>query len=213
MKPFVVGIAGGTGSGKTTVADRIASAFATDVVLMDMDSYYADYKELSSKDRRKINFDHPDAFDIDLFVEHIFALKEGATIEKPVYSFAESCREERTNRVNPAPIIIVEGILVLAVKRIRELMDARIYVATDDDVRFIRRLQRDVQERGRTLESVISQYQATVRPMHLAFVEPSKRYADVVIPRGGNNDVAVRMVVSDLKLRVQAGGEEPNNDC
>lgn len=203
MKPIVVGIAGGTGSGKTTIADRIAAAFSTEVVMMDMDSYYADYQDLSAKERRKINFDHPDAFDIDLFVEHIFALKEGVSIDKPVYSFAESIREKRTNRIDPAPIIIVEGILVLAIKRIRELMDARIYVATDDDVRFIRRLQRDVKERGRTLESVISQYQATVRPMHLAFVEPSKRYADLVIPRGGNNDIAVQMVVSDLQLRKQ----------
>lgn len=206
MNSIVVGIAGGTGSGKTTVAERLVSSFESEVVLIDMDSYYADYRELSPKQRRKINFDHPDAFDIDLFVAHIEQLKSGQSVEKPVYSFAESVREERTETLDPAPIIIIEGILVLAVERVRELMDARIYVATDDDVRFIRRLRRDVEERGRTLESVIAQYESTVRPMHLAFVEPSKRYADVVIPRGGNNDVAVRMVASDLQLRLQAVG-------
>ncbi len=201
---MLVGIAGGTGSGKSTVARRIAGAFESGVMTMDMDSYYRDLSHLSMEERRKVNFDHPDAFDVALFREHLEDLKNGDSIEKPVYSFAQSVREKHTQTVHPSPIIIVEGILVLGMSEIREVLDARIFVDTDDDIRIIRRIERDVTERGRSLESVIKQYVTTVRPMHLSFVEPTKRYADIVIPHGGNNDVAIRMVVSDLKARLDA---------
>ncbi len=198
----LVGIAGGTGSGKTTVVRRILQAFACDVVCLDMDSYYRDLSHLPMEERRKYNFDHPDAFDTPLFMEHLRRLQHGEGIEKPVYSFAEFTRAEETVSIAPAAVIIVEGILVLADRGVRQLLDTRIFVDAEDDIRFIRRLQRDVNERGRTQESVIKQYMETVRPMHLSFVEPSKRYADVIIPRGGKNDIAITMVIADLRARL-----------
>jgi uridine kinase len=201
---MLVGIAGGTGSGKTTVTRRILDAFDRDIVCLDMDSYYRDLAHMNIEARRKVNFDHPDAFDTQLFVEHLDALRSGHSIEKPVYSFERHTRKEETITVESAPIILIEGILVLAEQPIRALMDAKIFVDADDDIRFIRRLQRDVSTRGRTLDSVVEQYLSTVRPMHHAFVEPSKRYADVVIPRGGKNDVAIRMVISDLRARLRS---------
>ncbi|MGM0555033.1 MAG: uridine kinase [Myxococcota bacterium] len=201
---MLVGIAGGTGSGKTTVTRRILDAFDRDIVCLDMDSYYRDLAHMNIEERRKVNFDHPDAFDTQLFVEHLDALRSGSSIEKPVYSFERHTREEETISVDSAPIILIEGILVLAEQPIRALMDAKIFVDADDDIRFIRRLQRDVSTRGRTLDSVVEQYLSTVRPMHHAFVEPSKRYADVVIPRGGKNDIAIRMVISDLRARLRS---------
>lgn len=201
---MLVGIAGGTGSGKSTVARRIAGSFESGVMTMDMDSYYRDLSHMTLEERRDVNFDHPDAFDAELFVDHLETLKRGETIEKPIYSFAQSVRESHTQTVHPSPIILVEGILVLGMSEVREVLDARIFVDTDDDIRIIRRIERDVTERGRSLESVIQQYVTTVRPMHLSFVEPTKRYADIVIPHGGNNDVAIRMVVSDLKARLDA---------
>jgi uridine kinase len=203
---MLVGIAGGTGSGKTTVTRRILDAFERDIVRMDMDSYYRDLEHLNIEERRKVNFDHPDAFDTRLFVEHLETLRSGTSIEKPVYSFERHTRKDETITVESAPIILIEGILVLAEQPIRELMDAKIFVDADDDIRFIRRLQRDVSSRGRTVDSVVEQYLSTVRPMHHAFVEPSKRYADVVIPRGGKNDVAIRMVISDLRARLRSIG-------
>jgi uridine kinase len=201
-EPVFVGIAGGTGSGKTTVAKRILKAFDSDVICLDMDSYYRDLGHLSLEERREVNFDHPDAFDTELFVEHLEDLRAGEQIEKPVYSFEMSTRKEETIEVDPSPIIIVEGILVLAERAVRELLDVKLFVEADDDIRFIRRLERDMSKRGRGLDSIIDQYLSTVRPMHFTFVEPSKRYADVVIPRGGKNDVAVRMVISDLRARL-----------
>lgn len=200
--PILVGIAGGTGSGKTTVARRILASFDQEVICLDMDSYYCDLSHLPKEARRQVNFDHPDAFDTEFFTEHLHRLSEGETIEKPVYSFSESVRTGETISVEPAPIILVEGILVLADPAVRELLDAKIFVDADDDIRFIRRLQRDVADRGRSLESVIAQYTSTVRPMHYSFVEPSKRYADVIIPRGGKNDIAIAMVVSDIEARL-----------
>ena len=200
--PILVGIAGGTGSGKTTVARRILDAFNEEVICLDMDSYYTDLSHMTPGERRQVNFDHPDAFDTDLFTEHLNQLGEGESIEKPVYSFEESVRTGQTIEVKPAPIILVEGILVLADRAVRELLDAKIFVDADDDIRFIRRLQRDVAERARSLDSVIEQYTSTVRPMHYSFVEPSKRYADVIIPRGGQNDIAISMVVADIKARL-----------
>ncbi len=200
--PILVGIAGGTGSGKTTVARRILASFDEEVICLDMDSYYCDLSHLPKEARRKVNFDHPDAFDTELFTEHLHRLSNGESIDKPVYSFSESVRTGETIAVRPAPIILVEGILVLADPSVRELLDAKIFVDADDDIRFIRRLQRDVAERGRSLDSVIQQYTGTVRPMHYSFVEPSKRYADVIIPRGGKNDIAIAMVVSDIEARL-----------
>ncbi|TXD37829.1 uridine kinase [Lujinxingia vulgaris] len=200
--PILVGIAGGTGSGKTTVVRRILEAFDEDVICLDMDSYYRDLSEMPKEERRKFNFDHPDAFDTELFIQHLQDLSAGRAVKKPVYSFAESVRTSEVVEVEPAPIVIVEGILVLADARVRDLLEVKIFVDADDDIRFIRRLERDVAERGRTLESVISQYQRTVRPMHYSFVEPSKRYADVIIPRGGKNDIAINMVVADITSRL-----------
>ncbi len=202
IDPILVGIAGGTGSGKTTVVRKILTAFNKEVICLDMDSYYKDLKHLTHEERRKFNFDHPNAFDTALFIEHLQSLSDGESVEKPVYSFSDSVRTGKTVTVSPAPIIIVEGILVLADAAVRDLLNAKIYVDADDDIRFIRRLQRDVAERARSLESVINQYTRTVRPMHHSFVEPSKRYADVIITRGGENDIAISMVVSDIKARL-----------
>lgn len=202
----LVGIAGGTGSGKTTVVRRILQAFECDVVCLDMDSYYRDLSHLPMEDRRRYNFDHPDAFDTPLFMEHLRCLQRGEGIEKPVYSFAEFTRTDETISIAPAAIIIVEGILVLADRGVREILDTRIFVDAEDDIRFIRRMQRDVSERGRTLESIVKQYMETVRPMHLSFVEPSKRYADVIIPRGGKNNIAITMVIADLRARLVERG-------
>ena len=205
MKPILVGIAGGSGSGKTTVARRIESAFeGPHLVCLDMDSYYKDLGHLTLPERRQVNFDHPDAFDTTLFVSHLKSLREGRTIDKPVYDFSRSTRMEKSVEIAPTPLVIVEGIMVLAVEEVREMLDAKIFVSTDGDIRFIRRLERDVSERGRSLDSVIEQYMDTVRPMHHAFVEPSKRYADVVIPRGGKNQVAINMVIADLRSRLNA---------
>lgn len=200
--PILVGVAGGTCSGKTTVARRILDAFDEEIICLDMDSYYRDLSHLPQEKRRKVNFDHPDAFDTDLFTEHLLELRRGNAIEKPVYSFSDSVRTEETTTLSSAPIVLVEGILVLAEVAVRELLDAKIFVDADDDIRFIRRLQRDVAERARSLDSVIDQYTSTVRPMHYSFVEPSKRYADIIIPRGGKNDVAISMVVADLQSRL-----------
>lgn len=203
MQPILVGVAGGSGSGKTTVARRILEAFdAQHAICLDMDSYYKNLAHLTLPERRQVNFDHPDAFDVELFVEHLNDLKAARHIAKPVYDFSRSTRAEHTIKIDPAPIVIVEGILILAMREVREVLDAKIFVSTDGDMRFIRRLQRDVSERGRSLDSVIEQYISTVRPMHHAFVEPSMRYADVVIPHGGKNEIAINMVISDLRARL-----------
>lgn len=207
MQPILVGVAGGSGSGKTTVARRITRAFdSSAVVHMDMDSYYKDLAHMTLPQRRKVNFDHPDAFDTELFTSHLAALKANRAIAKPVYDFTRSTRSEEVVQLTPAPVVVVEGIMVLAVQEVRALLDAKIFVATDDDIRFIRRLERDVTERGRSLESVIEQYTKTVRPMHHAFVEPSKRHADVIIPKGGKNEIAIGMVISDLNARIAEMG-------
>ncbi len=207
MQPILIGVAGGSGSGKTTVARRITKAFdSTSVVHMDMDSYYKDLTHLTLPDRRKVNFDHPDAFDTELFTAHLSALKSNLPVSKPVYDFTRSTRSAQVVELTPAPVVVVEGIMVLAVPEVRALLDAKIFVATDDDIRFIRRLERDVTERGRSLESIIEQYTKTVRPMHHAFVEPSKRHADIIIPKGGKNEVAIGMVISDLNARIASMG-------
>lgn len=198
--PLVIGIAGGTGSGKTTVAkviiDRVG---ANHIALLPHDAYYKDLAKLEPAQRTSINFDHPDSLDTGLLIEHIKKLKYHESIELPVYDFVTHTRTTLTLHIDPQPVILVEGILILAEKGLRDLFDIKIYVDTDPDIRFIRRLERDIAERGRTSTSVVNQYLNTVRPMHLEFVEPSKRYADVIIPEGGLNTVAMDMVVARLE--------------
>ncbi len=197
---LVVGVAGGTGSGKSTVGRRLIEALGRDnVALLDQDSYYRDLSHLPREERRAQNFDHPDSIEFPLFAEHIRQLRDGETIDKPDYSFTLHTRTGRNTAVRPAEVILVEGILVLTNREVRDAMDIKIFVDADDDIRLSRRLVRDIEERGRTIEDVLDQYMGTVRPMHLAFVEPSKRYADVVIPGGGMNDVAIAMVVGTLR--------------
>ena len=202
-QPLVVGIAGGSGSGKTTVVAEIVRAIGADrVTVLHQDAYYRDNSHLSAEERARLNYDHPDAFDTPLLVQHIEALRRGEAVESPVYDFTTHSRLSETEHKPARAVIVVEGILILYEPELRQLMDIRIFVDTDADVRLIRRLQRDVAERGRTVESVIRQYVATVRPMHLEFVQPSMRYADVIIPEGGYNRVAVEMVVARIKAAV-----------
>jgi uridine kinase len=189
---MVLGIAGGTASGKTTVARKLVERVkGRPVAFLDQDSYYKDLSDLSLEERREVNFDHPDAFDTELLVAQIEKLRAGEPIEKPVYSFTASVRESRTVRVEPAELVVVEGILVLAIDAIRKHLDIKIFVDAEDDVRIIRRLTRDIKERGRDFDHIVQQYFRSVRPMHYGFVEPSKRYADIIVPHGGNNDIAI----------------------
>lgn len=199
-KPVVFGVAGGTGSGKTTVARQILELVGTEQVAhLAHDAYYRDNPDLSFEERSQVNYDHPSSLETELMAHHVIELLAGRPVEMPVYDFLNHRRKEETIQILPSPIIIVEGILVFTDKTLVELMDVKIFVDTDADVRFIRRLKRDIEERGRTLASVIDQYLNTVRPMHLEFVEPSKRHADVIIPVGGRNQVAINMVVSSLR--------------
>jgi uridine kinase len=194
---ITIGIAGGTGSGKTTVAQAIlGDSDPQAVAYLPHDGYYKNLNDLARSQREIVNFDHPDSLDTPLLIQHLKELKSGRSIEMPVYDFTTHTRTQTTRRVDPHPILLVEGILIFADQSLRDLFDIKIFVDTDPDLRFIRRLQRDISERGRTVESVIRQYLTTVRPMHLEFVEPSKRYADVVIPEGGFNRVALDMVIA-----------------
>ena len=200
---LVLGIAGGTASGKTTVARKIVEAVhAGSVAFLEQDAYYRDLSDVPLEERRQFNFDHPDAFDVDKMVAHLTALKAGRAVDMPVYDFAKHTPAAETVRVEPAPVVVIEGILVLAIEPVRRLLDMKIFVDTDDDVRVLRRIERDVRDRGRSLESVVEQYFRTVRPMHLGFVEPSKRFADIVIPHGGSNDVAIQMVAGAVRARL-----------
>lgn len=199
-RSIVIGVAGGTGSGKTTVANEILRRVGEEnIAYIQHDSYYKDLSHLPPEERMRVNFDHPDSLETDLMIQHIRQLLAGQPAEIPVYDFTQHVRTKTTRRVEPRPIILIEGILIFVDPALRQLMDVRIYVDTDADIRFIRRLQRDIQERGRSLESVIRQYMETVRPMHLEFVEPSKRYADIIIPEGGFNVVALDMIVSRIQ--------------
>jgi uridine kinase len=201
---MIIGICGGTGSGKTTVAQRILENVSdAQVVYLQQDSYYRNLGDMPLELRHQINFDHPDALDNDLFVNHLKALRAGEAIEIPLYDFTTHTRRSEKIRVEPKPIIIVEGILVFTDATLRALMDVKIFVDTADDLRFIRRLQRDVTERGRSVESVIRQYLDTVRPMHQQFVEPSKRYADVIIPEGGYNEVGIDLISGKIRAQLQ----------
>ncbi len=198
--PLVIAIAGGTGSGKTTVANAILRRVGADhIAYLPHDAYYKDLKDLPPAQRQQLNFDHPNSLETGILVQHLKDLSKLQPIQLPVYDFKTHSRTTRTTPIQPQPVIIVEGILILAIADLRQLFDVKIYVDTDPDIRFIRRLQRDIRERGRTTESVIRQYLTTVRPMHLEFVEPSKRYADVIIPEGGFNTVALDMVVARIE--------------
>ncbi len=207
LRPVTIAVAGGTGSGKTTISNAILERVGSHhIAFIPHDSYYKDLSGIPLNDRKVINFDHPDALDTALMVKHIQALQAGQPVEIPIYDFTIHQRTAKTQHVEPQPIILVEGILVLAEETLRPLFDVKIFVDTDADIRLIRRLSRDIAERGRTAESVISQYLSTVRPMHMEFVEPSKRYADVIIPEGGFNTVAIDMVsdrISSLLVRSQ----------
>ena len=205
--PIIIGLAGGTGSGKTTVATVILERVgAQHIALLPHDAYYKDEDELSVDQRGQINFDHPNSLDTSLLVEHIRRLKNGQPINLPVYDFKTNSRTTETIHIDPMPVIVVEGILIFAEPVLCRLFDMKIFVDTDADIRFIRRLQRDISERGRTIQSVIEQYVSTVRPMHLEFVEPSKRYADIIIPEGGLNTVAMDMVVARIQTLLRADG-------
>ena len=200
MSIVVLGIAGGSASGKTTVTKKILQAqVGQPIALLDQDSYYRDLSHLPLEQRKGFNFDHPESFDNELLVDHIDRLKAGEAVEKPTYSFEDYIRLGPTTCVESCSIVIVEGILVLGIKEIRRRLNVKIFVEAYDDIRFIRRLTRDVKKRGRSIDDVVSQYLDTVRPMHLTFVEPSKRYADVIIPSAGPNDVAIGMVVSAIR--------------
>lgn len=198
--PLLVGIAGGTGSGKSTIAQKIAEGLPqSGVVTIDHDSYYKDHAELSHAERMALNYDHPESLDNDLLVAHLDRLRAGEAVEVPQYDFVRHRRAAATRHVVPAPVIIVEGILVFNEPRVRERLDVKLFVDTDADIRVFRRIARDMQDRGRSLKQVREQYMGTVRPMHLQFVEPSKRWADIIIPEGGNNHVALDMVLSKLR--------------
>jgi uridine kinase len=198
--PFVIGVAGGSGSGKTTVVRRIVESLGGEhVSLLEHDRYYRDRSDLRLEERAALNYDHPDSLETDLLVSHVEELRAGRAVEKPVYDFARHQREPATVTVHPRRAIIVEGILIFTDAALRRLMDVKLFVDADDDTRFIRRLQRDLAERGRTVTSVIEQYLGTVKPMHLDFVEPSKRYADIIIPLGGHNAVAIDMVLTLIR--------------
>lgn len=198
--PILIGITGGTGSGKSTVAKEICKSLPEkNIAIIEQDSYYKDQSHLSFEERVKINYDHPLAFDNDLLIKHLIMLLNGETVEKPIYDFEKHNRKKETTILEPKDIIILEGILILDDERIRDLLDIKIFVDTDSDVRVIRRIMRDIDDRGRTLESVIEQYLGTVRPAHMQFIEPSKKYADIIIPEGGYNKVAIDLMVTKIK--------------
>lgn len=204
MEPVIIGVAGGTGSGKTTVARAILDRAGTrQISLIQHDAYYKDLGNLPLAQRAMRNFDHPDALDNDLLISHLKRLKSGYAIEMPIYDFTTHTRTGETLTVEPNRVILLEGILIFADEALRPLMDVKIYVDTQADIRFIRRLQRDIAERGRTMESVVHQYLATVRPMHEQFVEPSKRHADIIIPEGGHNEVAMDLIAARIKALLE----------
>lgn len=196
---LIIGIAGGTGSGKTTVVKKITEKFCkNEVAVLSHDSYYADNSHLSLEERRKKNFDHPDSIEFDLMIEHVKKLQSGTAIEEPVYSFITCTRSDETKQVSPKEVLIIEGILCLTNKELRDLMDIKVYVDCDSDVRLSRVIQRDIQERGRDVEQVLKRYKNTVRPSHLQFIEPTKRYADIIVPQGGKNKIAIQILTNHI---------------
>lgn len=201
-----IGVAGGSGSGKTTIAHNLVKAFSKeDAVLVEQDAYYKEMKNYTLEERAAMNFDHPDAIEFQMMRDHLLELKNGQGIERPIYNFKTHSREEEKVKIHPSKIVIVEGILIFAVKEIRDLFDVKIFVDTDADEMLLRRIERDIKERGRSFDSVKHQYLNTVKPMYLEFCEPSKRYADIIVPRGGENDVAVKMIIANLKRYLNKG--------
>ena len=204
MKPLIIGVAGGSGSGKSTVARNVAAALGeASVAFLDMDAYYTDHSHLSMDERKTVNWDHPNAFDWDLLVRQLTDLSEGRAIEKPVYDYQNHVRSETVVRIPPADVLVIDGILLFVDPRVRELCDVKVFVDADADIGLIRRIRRDMVKRGRPLAEILDQYLSTVQPMHLEFVEPSKRYADVIVPRGGHNPVAIEMIVAKIARRLQ----------
>jgi len=203
MKPLIIGIAGGSGSGKSTVARNVAQALRTEsVAFIDMDAYYLNFVDLPIEERRKTNWDHPDAFDWPLLIEQLERLAAGEAVEKPVYDFVTHTRSHQAVTIPPADVVVIDGILLFSDARVRDLCDVKVFVDADADIRLIRRIRRDITKRGRPLEEVLEQYLTTVQPMHLQFVEPSKRYADVIVPRGGHNPIAIEMIVAKIQRRL-----------
>ena len=208
MKPLIIGIAGGSGSGKSTVARNLAQALAAvSVAFIDMDGYYRNFAHVPLEERRRINWDHPDAFDWELLIAQLTSLVRGEAVDKPVYDFLSHTRSDRTVRIPPADVVVADGILLFADERVRELCDVKVFVDAEADIRLIRRIRRDTAKRGRPLDEILDQYLTTVQPMHLQFVEPSKRYADIIVPRGGHNRVAIEMIVAKIERRLTAERE------
>ena len=208
LKPLVIGIAGGSGSGKSTVAKNVAENLTTSsVAFIDMDAYYKNFCDLTLEQRKRLNWDHPDAFDYDLLCEHLEALTRRERIEKPEYNFVTHLRSAASTTIEPADVVVIDGILLFVDESVRNLCDVKVFVDADADVRLIRRIERDTHVRGRPLDEIIEQYLSTVQPMHLQFVEPSKRYADVIVPRGGHNAIAIEMIVAKIQRRLQTASE------
>ncbi|HET7458035.1 MAG TPA: uridine kinase [Gemmatimonadaceae bacterium] len=204
-KPLIIGIAGGTGSGKSTVARKVAESLSmASVAFIDMDAYYRNFAHLPMEERRQVNWDHPEAVDYELLAGQLARLVSGEAVDKPVYDFVTHTRSPHSVRVEPADVVVIDGILLFVDERVRDLCDVKVFVDTDSDIRLIRRIRRDMAKRGRPLEEILDQYLSTVQPMHLQFVEPSKRYADVIVPRGGHNAVAIEMIVAKIQRRLTA---------
>ena len=206
-RPLMIGVAGGTGSGKTTVARRVAAALShSSVAFVEMDSYYHSHIGLTMRELDRLNWDHPDAFDLDLFVEHLDAMAHGQPIDKPVYDYTVHARGHETVRIAKVDVVVVDGILLFTDERVRQHLDVKVFVDADADIRLVRRIKRDMASRGRPLDEILEQYVNTVRPMHLQFVEPSKRWADVIVPRGGHNTVAIEMILAKIRQRLSNNG-------
>ena len=200
---MIIGICGGTGSGKTTIARRIIDSVGNkNVILIEQDAYYLNLEDMPLDERHKANFDHPDSIDSDLLMNHIKNLRNGQSVEMPIYDYETHTRQKETKNIEPRPVVLIEGILIFALPRVLDLLDIKVFVDTPDDIRFIRRLERDIAERGRTIESVIKQYYATVRPMHFQFVEPSKRFADILIPESANYDIGIELLCGRIREEI-----------
>ncbi len=206
-RPLMIGIAGGTGSGKSTVARRLAAALAdSSMAFVEMDSYYRNFTGRTMEELHRINWDHPDAFDIDLFVEHLDAMAAGQLVDKPVYDYTIHARSPETVRIAKVDVVVVDGILLFTDERVRQRLDVKVFVDAEADIRLVRRIKRDMATRGRPLDEILEQYVNTVRPMHLQFIEPSKRWADVIVPRGGHNTVAIEMILAKIRQRIATSG-------